>query len=86
MGRCQLLTARIAGVFACAQVLSGCSSSTPTGVDGLDCHPSYPQVCIPPPPPDLDCDEIAFSDFQVVGSDPHGFDTDDDGIGCETAQ
>ena len=34
-------------------------------------------------PPDLDCDEIYYSNFRVVGSDPHGFDTDYDGIGCE---
>ena len=47
------------------------------------CDPSYPDVCIPPYPPDLDCDEIYYSNFRVVGSDPHGFDTDYDGIGCE---
>lgn len=48
------------------------------------CHPSYPTVCIPPAPPDLDCPQIQFTDFSVVGSDPHGFDADNDGIGCET--
>jgi len=47
------------------------------------CDPSYPDVCIPPYPPDLDCDEIFYSNFRVVGNDPHGFDTDYDGIGCE---
>jgi len=51
-----------------------------------NCHPSYPDpgVCIPPPPPDLDCPEITFRNFTVVGSDPHGFDGDNDGVGCET--
>lgn len=49
-----------------------------------NCDPSYPGVCIPPYPPDLDCGEISFRRFQVVGSDPHGFDGDADGIGCES--
>ena len=47
------------------------------------CDPSYPDVCIAPYPPDLDCDEIFYSNFRVTGSDPHGFDKDNDGIGCE---
>ena len=49
-----------------------------------NCDPSYPTVCIPSPPPDLDCGEISFRRFQVVGSDPHRFDGDNDGIGCES--
>lgn len=48
------------------------------------CDPSYPDVCIPPYPPDLDCGEIGYSNFRVTGSDPHGFDGDNDGIGCES--
>ncbi len=51
---------------------------------GGNCHPSYPTVCIPPPPPDLDCKDIPYKRFQVVGDDPHGFDGDHDGIGCES--
>jgi len=47
------------------------------------CDPSYLDVCIPPPPPDLDCGEISHRNFKVVGSDPHRFDGDGDGIGCE---
>lgn len=49
-----------------------------------NCDPSYPTVCIPRYPPDLDCGDISFRRFQVVGSDPHGFDRDNDGIGCES--
>lgn len=49
-----------------------------------NCHPSYPTVCIPPPPPDLDCGDIPYRRFRVVGSDPHRFDRDRDGIGCES--
>jgi micrococcal nuclease len=48
------------------------------------CHPSYPTVCIPPAPPDLDCPQIPHRRFTVVGDDPHGFDGDDDGLGCES--
>lgn len=49
-----------------------------------NCDPSYPTVCIPSPPPDLDCGEIYERRFQVVGSDPHRFDGDNDGVGCES--
>jgi len=48
------------------------------------CDPSYPGVCIPPGPPDLDCPDIAFRRFAVVGADAHRFDADADGIGCES--
>jgi hypothetical protein len=48
------------------------------------CDPSYPDVCIPPPPPDLDCSDIPYRNFRVVGRDPHHFDGNHNGIGCET--
>ena len=51
----------------------------------LDCLDSYPDFCIPLGTPDLNCPDISFSNFAVRGSDPHGFDADNDGIGCETA-
>ena len=54
----------------------------PTSPSG--CSAAYPTVCIPPPPPDLDCGEITYRRFQVLPPDPHGFDGDHDGIGCET--
>ena len=47
------------------------------------CDPAYPTVCIPPPPPDLDCGDIPHRDFKVLPPDPHGFDRDEDGVGCE---
>lgn len=47
------------------------------------CDPSYPGVCIPSAPPDLDCGQVGYIGFTVVGSDPHGFDRDRDGVGCE---
>jgi len=49
------------------------------------CDPSYPTVCIPPAPPDLDCGDIPYRRFPVLAPDPHHFDgNDDDGIGCES--
>jgi len=48
------------------------------------CDPSYPDFCIPSPPPDLDCKDIPQKRFTVIGSDPHRFDGDKDGIGCES--
>lgn len=52
--------------------------------DSPRCDPSYPSVCIPPYPPDLDCGEISHRNFVVLRPDPHGFDGDRDGLGCET--
>lgn len=48
-----------------------------------NCDPSYPDVCIAPPPPDLDCSQISYRRFRVLPPDPHNFDGDRDGIGCE---
>lgn len=49
-----------------------------------DCDSSYPDVCIASPPPDLDCGDISDKKFTVLSPDPHGFDHDGDGIGCES--
>lgn len=48
------------------------------------CSPAYPTVCIPPPPPDLNRKDIPYKRFQVLAPDPHHFDSDHDGIGCES--
>jgi hypothetical protein len=56
-----------------------------------NCDPSYPDVWIPPPPPDLDCNDVPYADIQVIGADPHRLDgpydgslpNEPDGIGCE---
>ncbi len=53
------------------------------GPSGSNCDPSYPTVCIPSPPPDLDCGDIPYRRFPVRPPDPHRFDRDGDGIGCE---
>jgi micrococcal nuclease len=68
-----------------------CNEPKPEPVDtggggGGNCDPSYPDVCIPPYPPDLDCGDVPFSFFEVKPPDPHDFDSDDDPdlIGCES--
>ncbi len=48
-----------------------------------NCDPSYPDFCIPKNSPDLNCSDITQRRFKVLPPDPHGFDRDGDGIGCE---
>jgi micrococcal nuclease len=50
------------------------------------CDPSYPTVCIAPPSQvgDLDCKDVPYRRFEVLPPDPHHFDTDHDGVGCES--
>jgi hypothetical protein len=50
------------------------------------CDQTYPTICIPYPPPDLNCSDIPYTNFAVVPPDDHHFDQDHDGIGCETGQ
>jgi hypothetical protein len=33
----------------------------------------------------LNCPDVTYKNFKVTGSDPHGFDRDNDGIGCDSA-
>lgn len=46
-----------------------------------NCDPNY-SPCVPLVSYDLDCPDIGFS-VRVIGSDPHRFDREGDGIGCE---
>jgi micrococcal nuclease len=50
---------------------------TPLG----NCDPLYPAVYIPPPPPDLDCDDLSQRNFRVLQPDLHILDDDNNGIG-----
>jgi hypothetical protein len=45
--------------------------------------PVLPDFCIPPPP-DLDCADVNGRNFTVLPPDPHGFDREGDGLGCES--
>jgi hypothetical protein len=43
----------------------------------------YPDGCIPPPPPGLECSDIDQRKFTELPTDPHNFDGDHNGVGCE---
>jgi hypothetical protein len=47
------------------------------------CDSSYPDVCISSPP-DLNCSDISYKYIKVLKPDPHGFDKEGEGIGCES--
>ncbi len=53
-----------------------------------NCHASYPDFCIPPPPPDKDCADFSQKNFtvrhDVPSPDPHRLDGDKDGKACES--
>ena len=70
--------------FTCLR--GGAPPPPPPG--GGKCAASYPDECIPPPPPDLDCGDIRYRNFRVLWNvadpDPHHFDGNRNGIGCET--
>jgi len=64
-------------------------TATPTKPPSSACHPSYPNFCIPPPPPDLNCSDFSASQkpirvlWNVPNPDPHRLDGNKDGWGCE---
>jgi hypothetical protein len=66
----------------------GAPAPPPPPPGGGTCAASYPTVCIPPPPPDLNCADIPYRNFRVrwdvPDPDPHHFDGNHDGIGCES--
>lgn len=58
--------------------------TTTTTKQATNCSPAYPDVCIPPPPPNLNCKDIPFKNFKVLPPDPHKFEgSNKNGIGCE---
>ena len=62
---------------------------SPPAASGGACDPSYPDFCIPPPPPDLNCTSPSIAghkNFTVKPPDPHHFDADHDGVGCEATR
>ena len=62
-----------------SQTVSGVTVASTVTVDfALDPDPEPP-----PPPPDLDCKDIAQHNFLALPQDPHMFDPDKNGIGCE---
>jgi micrococcal nuclease len=77
-------TARQAGLGIWAPLVAPPpADAAPAEGERGNCDPAYPTVCIPPYPPDLDCKDIPYRRFQVNPPDPHFFDGDYDGLGCE---
>lgn len=72
------------GLWASISISLTAVNNNNSGSSGGNCDPSYPTVCIPPPPPDLDCKDIPYRRFQVLPPDHHRFDQDNNGIGCES--
>lgn len=74
---------------ACGSAAPAPTASPPTAQAGAtaggNCHPAYPDDCIPPAPPDLDCPDIKRKvRVDHAHGDPHGFDADRDGWGCQS--
>jgi hypothetical protein len=77
-----------AGLAALAVTAAAAFAAPARPAQQQRCHPSYPDYCIPPPPPDLDCPDITGRKpfrvrHDVRNADPHGFDRDQDGRACE---
>jgi hypothetical protein len=58
------------------------TGATPVPAQNCD-RVSYPDVCVPVAPPYLSCTDIPDRNFRVRAPDPHRFDADGNGIGCE---
>ncbi|MEB3210017.1 MAG: hypothetical protein VKL39_01625 [Leptolyngbyaceae bacterium] len=59
------------------RAVSGNAATEPT------CDPSYPDFCLRVNIEDLDCADVPYRRFRVLSPDPHNFDGDSDGVGCE---
>ena len=76
-------TAQVTAVPTAEPTSAPTAAPPPAG----NCAASYPDFCIPPPPPDLNCADVApHKNFTVLWNvpdpDPHHFDANKDGIGC----
>jgi micrococcal nuclease len=47
------------------------------------CDPSYPTICVPQDAEPMTCDDIPSVPFPTLHPDPHSFDPDGNGLGCE---
>ena len=99
LGVCILLTISVSHVTAQTLVpginavsivsnvnLTSAPITSPSNDSSKCDYTSYPDFCIAPPPPPLNCDDVNGEDFTVFPPDPHSFDRDKDGQGCETAE
>jgi Flp pilus assembly pilin Flp len=76
-----LLRGTLAGGF----VAGGTKASAPYRPPAASCDPNYGGGCVPPYPPDVDCNDLralGIGEVTITGSDPHHLDPDGDGVGC----
>lgn len=48
-----------------------------------NCDPAYPDLCISQSLSNLKCQDVKQRNFRVLPPDPHNFDSNGDGVGCE---
>ncbi len=48
-----------------------------------NCDPAYPDFCISQSLSNLKCQDVKQHNFRVLPPDPHNFDRNKDGVGCE---
>jgi micrococcal nuclease len=67
---------------------TGTTTTAPAPPAPAACHASYPDFCIPPPPPDKNCSDFSQKNFtvrhDVPTPDPHRLDGNKDGKACES--
>ena len=63
--------------------VSQTQKSASSNKSSATCDSSYPDVCITTYSAMLTCLDIPYRNFKVLAPDPHGLDSDGDGIGCE---
>jgi micrococcal nuclease len=67
---------------------TGTTTTAPAPPPPAGCHASYPDFCIPPPPPDKNCSDFSQKNFtvrhDVPNPDPHRLDGNKDGKACES--
>jgi LysM repeat protein len=71
-------TLAVAPIATVTVMASATITSTTT-----NCDSNYTGACVPLQSEDLSCEDIGVHNFQVVGSDPHGLDSNGNGIACE---
>jgi hypothetical protein len=52
-------------------------------VSNENCDPSYADVCIASPTPDLNCGDVPYKNINFDVDDPHGFDREAEDVGYE---
>jgi micrococcal nuclease len=82
--RARLIASALVTMLLSGAMIIFFPSAPTTYAQGANCDSSYPGECVPPYPPDLNCGDVSDKRFGVLPPDPHGFDNDGDGVGCES--